>query len=121
MSPQKSGIRGLPVDANKNRLLAVGSALSRNQLVGLDVETSTRCLHGDRVIHRRRARLEDERPQLREVLTPVAKVRKTVPAEDSLVDTIPSPDKARRRLARNLAQSWPASLQAPAAEISSAR
>jgi hypothetical protein len=86
MSPQKSGIRGLPVDANKNRLLAVGAALSRNQLVGLDVETSARCWHGVRVIHRCRARLEDERPQLREVLTPVVKVRKTVPAKDSLAE-----------------------------------
>ena len=83
MFPQRPGTQGRGVDANKNRLLAVwASALSHNQLVGLDVETPTRHRHGIRVIHRRRARLEDERPQLREVLTPIVKIRKTVPAKD---------------------------------------
>ena len=83
MFPQRPGTQGRGVDANKNRLLAVwASALSHNQLVGLDVETPTRHRHGIRVIHRCRASLEDERPQLREVLTPIVKIRKTVPAKD---------------------------------------
>src|SRR5215472_16273445 len=42
-------------------------------------------------MHRRRARLEDERPQLSEVLTPVVEIRKIVSAEDSLADPISSP------------------------------
>src|SRR5215472_18439926 len=42
-------------------------------------------------MHRRRARLEDERPQLSEVLTPIVEIGKTVPAEDSLADPISSP------------------------------
>jgi hypothetical protein len=57
------------------------------------------------------ARLEDEPPQLSEVLTTIVKIRKTIPAKDRLADPIPSPDKARRRLARNLAQSPKASFQ----------
>src|SRR6516225_9677484 len=46
--------------------------------------------YGSRVIHRRHARLEDDRPQLAEVLTPIVKIRKAVPAKDSLADPIPS-------------------------------
>jgi hypothetical protein len=45
-------------------------------------------------MHRRRARLEDERPQLGEVLTPVVKIGKGVPAKDSLADPIPSPGQS---------------------------
>jgi len=48
--------------------------LGHNQVFGLDVETPARHRHGIRVIHRRRARLEDERPQLREVVTPIVKI-----------------------------------------------
>ena len=44
--------------------------------------------YGLRVIHRRRARLEDDRPQHGEVLTPIVKIRKTVSAKDSLADPI---------------------------------
>jgi hypothetical protein len=46
--------------------------------------------YGIRVIHRRRTCLEDDRPQLGEVLTPIVKIRKTVSAKDSLADPIPS-------------------------------
>ena len=46
--------------------------------------------YGIRVIYRRRACLEDDRPQLGEVLTPIVKIRKTVSAKDSLADPIPS-------------------------------
>jgi hypothetical protein len=86
--------------------------LTHNQFFRLDVETPLCHPHGIGVMHRRRERLEDERPQLGEVLTPVVKIGKGVPAKDSLADPIPSPpDKARRRLARNRAQSPPALLQ----------
>ena len=75
------------------------SLLSHNEFVRLDIETPLWHRHGICVFHRRRARFEDERPQLSEVLTPIVKIRKTVPTKDSLADPIPSPDKARRRLA----------------------
>jgi hypothetical protein len=64
------------------------SPLRHNEFVRLDIETPVWC--GIRVIHRRRARLEDDRPQRSEVLTPIVKIRKTVPAKDSLADPIPS-------------------------------
>ena len=48
------------------------SPLSHNEFVRLDVETRQR--HGIRVIHGHRARLEDERSQLREVLTSIVKI-----------------------------------------------
>jgi hypothetical protein len=67
------------------------SPLSHNEFFGLDVETRARHRHAIRVIHGRRAGLEDERPQLREVLTAIVKIRKTVPAKDRLADPIPSP------------------------------
>ena len=41
-------------------------------------------------MHRRRARPEDERSQLGEVLTRIVKIGKAVPAKDSLADPIPS-------------------------------
>ena len=66
------------------------SPLRHNEFVGLDVDTPARHRHRIRIIHGRRARLEDERPQLGEVLTPVVKIRKTVSAKDSLTDPIPS-------------------------------
>src|SRR5215471_4536854 len=50
--------------------------------------------HGIRVIHRRRARLQDERPQLSEILTPIVKIGKTVPAKDGLTGPIPSPGQS---------------------------
>jgi hypothetical protein len=40
------------------------------------------------------ARLEDERPQLGELLTPLVKIGKGVPAKDSLADPIPSPGQS---------------------------
>jgi hypothetical protein len=49
------------------------SPLSYDEFVRLDVETPARLRHGIHVIHRRRARLKDERPQLGEVLTPSLK------------------------------------------------
>ena len=64
------------------------SPLRHNEFVRLDIETPVWC--GIRVIHRRRARLEDDRPQLGEVLTPIVKIRKTVSAKDGLADPIPS-------------------------------
>jgi hypothetical protein len=70
------------------------SPLSHNEFVRLDVETRARHRHSIRVIHGRRAGLEDERPQLREVLTPIVKIRKTVPAKDGLADPIPSPGQS---------------------------
>jgi hypothetical protein len=39
------------------------SFLSHNEFVPLDIETPFWHRHGIRVFHRRRARLEDERPQ----------------------------------------------------------
>jgi len=68
--------------------------LSHHEFVRLDVKTRARRQHGIRVIHRRRARSQDERPQLSEVLTPVVKIGKTVPAKDSLTDPIPSPGQS---------------------------
>ena len=67
------------------------SSLSHNELVRFNVETPARHRRGISVIHRRRARLKDERPQLSEVLTPIVKIGKAVPAKDSLADPIPSP------------------------------
>src|SRR6516225_2413796 len=66
------------------------SPLSHHELVRFKAETPTRHRPGISVIHRRRARLQDERPELGEVLTPVVKIGKTVPAKDSLADPIPS-------------------------------
>jgi hypothetical protein len=66
------------------------SRLRHNEFVRLDVETPVWHRYGIRVTHCRRARLEDDRPQLGEVLTPIVKIRKTVPAKDSLADPIPS-------------------------------
>ena len=68
--------------------------LTHNEFFRLDVETPPRHRHGIGVMHRRRARLEDERPQLGEVLTPVVKIGKGVPAKDSLADPIPSPGQS---------------------------
>jgi hypothetical protein len=65
------------------------SLLSQNEFIRLDVEIPTR-RHGIGVIHRRRARLEDERTQLGEFLTPVVKIGKTVPAKDGFADPIAS-------------------------------
>src|SRR5262249_54846534 len=41
---------------------AAAVALSHYEFVRLDFETPARCRHGIRVIHRRRTRLQDERP-----------------------------------------------------------
>jgi hypothetical protein len=70
------------------------SPLSHNEFVRLDVETRARHRHVTPVIHGHRARPEDERPQLREVLTSIVKIRKTIPAKDSLADPIPSPGQS---------------------------
>src|SRR6516162_1491427 len=40
------------------------------------------------------ARLQDERPQLSELLTPVVKIGEAVPAKDSLADLISSPGQS---------------------------
>ena len=68
------------------------SPLRHNEFVRLDIETPVWC--GIRVIHRRRGRLKDERPQLSEVLTPVVKIGEAVSAEDSFADPIPSPGQS---------------------------
>jgi hypothetical protein len=68
--------------------------LTHNEFFRPDVETPPRHRHGIGVMHRRRARLEDERPQLGEVLTPVVKIEKGVPVKDSLADPIPSPGQS---------------------------
>src|SRR5215469_12755600 len=70
------------------------SPLSHNEFVRFNVETPARHRRGISVIHRRRARLKDERPQLSEVLTPVVEIRKTVPAKDSLADPVASPGQS---------------------------
>ena len=67
------------------------SLLSQNEFIRLDVETPTHRRHGIGVIHRRLARLEYDRPQLGEFLTPVVKIGKTVPAKDGFADPIASP------------------------------
>jgi hypothetical protein len=64
--------------------------LSHNEFVRLDIETPVWHQHGSRIIHCGLPGLEDEHPQLSEVLTPIVKIRKTVPAKDSLADPIPS-------------------------------
>src|ERR1700751_3964097 len=69
-------------------------ASSHHEFIRLDIQTPARCRYGIRVIHRRRARLKDERPQLSEVLTPVVKIGEAVPAEDSFADPIPSPGQS---------------------------
>ena len=97
------------------------SPLRHNEFVGLDVDTPARHRHRIRIIHGRRARLEDDLPQLGEVLTPIVKIRKTVPAKDSLADPIPSSGQSSAKAGSELAQSPTASLQAAAGEISSAR
>src|SRR5215831_3594109 len=66
------------------------SRLSHNEFVRLNIETPAWHQHESRVIHRGHLRPEDEHPQLSEILTPVVKIRKTVPAKDSLADPIPS-------------------------------
>src|SRR5215831_11030599 len=68
--------------------------LSHNEFVRPDVETRAQHRHGMRVIHCRCACLEDQRPQLGEVPAGVVKIRKTVPAKDSLADLIPSPGQS---------------------------
>jgi hypothetical protein len=70
------------------------SLLSENEFIRFDVDTPTRRRHGLCVIHRRRARLEDERPQLGEFLTPVVKIGKSVPAKDGFADPIASPGQS---------------------------
>jgi hypothetical protein len=75
---------GSVLDGFHTALSAAAVALSHYEFV----ETPARHRHGIRVIHRRRARLQDERPQLSEVLTPVVKIGKTVPTKDSLTDPI---------------------------------
>jgi hypothetical protein len=67
------------------------SPLSHNELVRFKVETPARHRRGISVIHRRRARLEDKRPQLREVLTPIVKIGKSIFAKDGLGDLKASP------------------------------
>src|SRR5260370_4328417 len=69
-------------------------ALPHNQFFRLDVETPPRHRHGIGVMHRRRARLEDERPQLGEVLTPVVKIVQCVPAKHRLAEPIPPPGQS---------------------------
>src|SRR5215472_12406877 len=66
------------------------SLLSQNEFIRLDVEIPTRRNGIGGVIHRRRARLDDERTQLGEFLTPVVKIGKTVPAKDGFADPIAS-------------------------------
>src|SRR5215831_11598010 len=67
---------------------------SHHEFIRLDVQTPARRRYGIRVIYRRRARLKDERPQLSEVPTPVVKIGKAVPAEDSFADPMPSPGQS---------------------------
>jgi len=67
---------------------------SHHEFIRLDVQTPARRRYGIRVIYRRRARLKDERPQLSKVLTPIVKIGKAVPAEDSFADPIPSPGQS---------------------------
>jgi len=55
------------------------SPLRHHEFVRLDVETTVWHRYGIRVIHRRRARLKDERPQLSEVLTPIVENQKDCP------------------------------------------
>src|ERR1700757_4446719 len=63
--------------------------LSHNQLVALDVETRTRRRPGVGIVHRRRARQHNERPQLGKVLTPIVKIRKAIPPQESFGGAIP--------------------------------
>src|SRR5258708_3162309 len=65
------------------------SPLSHNQLVALDVETRTRRRPGVGIVHRRRARQHNERPQLGKVLTPIVKIRKAIPPQESFAGAIP--------------------------------
>jgi hypothetical protein len=87
------------------------SPLRHNEFVRLDVERTVWHRYGIRVIHRRRARLEDDRPQLSEVLTPIVKIRKTVPAKDSLADPIPPSGQSSAK-ARSESGTVPASISA---------
>jgi hypothetical protein len=94
------------------------SPLSHNEFVRPDVETGQR--HGIRVIHGHRARLEDKRSQLREVVTSIVKIRKTVPAKDSLADPIPSPGQSSTK-ARSESGTVPDSVIASHCEVNFVR
>ena len=55
-----------------------GVRSSDNQLVALDIETRARRRPGVGIVHRRRARLHDERPQLSKVVTPIVKIGEAI-------------------------------------------
>jgi hypothetical protein len=55
-----------------------GVRSSDNQLVALDIETRARSRPGVGIVHRRRARLHDERPQLSKVVTPIVKIGEAI-------------------------------------------
>ena len=56
---------------------------SHNQLIGLDVKTRARRGPGVGIVHRSRARLHNECPQLSKLPTPIVKIREAIPAQES--------------------------------------
>ncbi len=69
MPHPKAGTQSGTVAA-KNQCIATGAALGHNQVRALDVERRGLRQPGVGIVHRRRARLRNKRPQLGEVLTP---------------------------------------------------
>jgi hypothetical protein len=71
--------------------------LSHNQLIGLDVETRARRGPGVGIVHRPRASLHNECPQLSKVLTPIVKIREAIPPQESFAGPIPfAPHRAAK-------------------------
>jgi hypothetical protein len=72
-------------------LAADGPTLSHHQFVQLDLDTRVRHGREVRIIYRRRPSLQNELPQLDEVLTPIVEIRKGVSSQDSLTGPMPLP------------------------------
>jgi hypothetical protein len=82
--------RRAALSPRQNQSPAAGaSPLSHNQLVARDVDPRPRRRSGVSIVHRRRARLHNERPQLSKVLTPIVKIREAIPPQESFAGPIP--------------------------------
>ena len=70
--------------------------LSHNQFVALDIETRARRWPGIGIVHRRRARLHNERPQLSKVVTLIIKIGEAIPPQETFAGTLFAPHRAAK-------------------------
>ena len=85
----KSGAQNRTVTAKNQSIAAGASPLSHSQLVALDLETRARRRPGVGIVHRRRARLHNERPQFSKVLTPIVKIGEAIPPQEGFAGPVP--------------------------------